>query len=359
MDNLGDTSIAFDEQGHCNYCRSALVAKEQVYFPGIEGEKKLDALMSEIKAKGRGGPYDCIMGLSGGLDSSYLAYLGYTRFDLRILAVHVDDGFDAPVTQENLRKLSEACSIDLHMEKPDREQFFALTAAFIRAGVPNIAIPQDNLIFGYLHKRAKENKITHFLSGGNYALECILQRGNSHPAFDDVHIRDINQKYGMEPIDNLEITSIFKRKVEDRFRFGLKEARPLNYIDYRKDKAMAELGEFCGFDYYGGKHCESVFTKFLQLYYLPKKFNVDKRKSHLSSMIISDQMTRDEALEELKKTLYNDSEMEQDIQFVLDCLQMSRDEFDRIMSEKPRSHDDYKSSLWLIASRLNRKIRGF
>lgn len=359
MDNEGDFTISFDGNGNCNYCSEALVMKDKVYFPGPEGEKKLDELLTRIKASGRGKPYDCVMGLSGGLDSSFLAYLGSTKFGLRILALHVDDGFDTDVTKDNLKKISQACRFNLCIERPDPKQFYRLTAAFIRAGVPNIAIPQDNLIFSYLHKHAKEQKISYFLSGGNFALECILQKGNSHSAFDAVHINDINKKFGKGPLDKLDITSLFKQKIEDRLRFGLKVVRPLNLIDYKKNQAIEELQEFCGFEYYGGKHQESLFTRFMQAYYLPKKFNVNKRKSHLSSMIVSGQMTRDEALEELKKSRYGQDEMARDIGYILDRLEIPKTEFDAIMSAPPRNHSEYRTSLWLVASQLRRRIRGY
>lgn len=359
MDNVSDKTITFDQEGHCNYCTSALFAKDLVFFPGTKGEQKLEELISQIKQNGQGKPYDCIMGLSGGLDSSYLAYLGSIRYNLRILAVHVDDGFDAPVSKKNLERLAKACSIDLYLERPDSEQYFNLIAAFFRARVPNLAIPQDNLIYGYLHKYARENHISYFLSGGNFALESILQRGNTHSSLDAIHISDINKKFGKTPLDKLEITSHFKSKIGNRFRFGLKEVRPLNFIDYRKNQAINELGDFCGFDYYGGKHHESIFTRFLQVYYLPKKFNVDKRKSHFSSMIISGQMNRVEALEELKKPLYDQEFLERDIAFILERLDMPRSEFELIMASPPRNHSQFKTSPWIIASWINRKIRGY
>ncbi len=358
MDNIADDTITFDEKGHCNYCNEAFLSKDKVYFPGEEGQAYFDQMMLKIKKEGQLLKYDCIMGLSGGLDSSYLAYLG-SKYKLRILAIHVDDGFNSPVAIDNIKKLSEACNVDVVVEKTDREQFCNLTAAFIRAGVPNIAIPQDNLILSYLHKHAKENKIKYFLSGGNFALECILQRGNTHSALDKIHIVDINKKFGNAPIDKLQLISSFERKIGNKTFFNIREVRPLNYIHYQKEKAISELKAFCDFNYYGGKHYESIFTKFVQAYYLPQKFKVDKRKSHFSSLIVSDQMTRDHALEELKKPLYDEIEMKKDLGYILDCLNISKREFNSIMSEVPHKHDDYKISPWIYISRLNRKIRGY
>lgn len=358
MDNLSDYTINFDANGYCNYCREALLAKDKVYIPNEKGQELLDKLMCKIKKEGKNKQYDCIMGLSGGLDSSYLAYLG-SQYKLRILAIHVDDGFNASVAVDNIKKLSQACKMDVMVEKPDKEQFCALTAAFIRAGVPNIAIPQDNLIIGYLHKYAKENEIRYFLSGGNFALESILQRGYTHSALDKIHIKDINKKFGTSSIDKLQIISSFQRKISNKMLFQIQEIRPLNYIDYRRDEAIAKLKSFCDFNYYGGKHYESILTKFVQIYYLPKKFSVDKRKSHLSSLIVSGQLTREEALEELKKPLYSDLHMEEEIEFILKCLKISRHDFNKIMSAKPRKHEDFKVSLWTYISYLNRKLRGY
>ncbi len=358
MDNYSDNTIVFDEMGNCNYCNEVIIAKPKTYFPNKEGKKRLESTISMLKTEGKGKKYDCIMGLSGGLDSSYLAYLGY-EYGLRILAVHIDDGFDSPIAIDNINKLSKACNIDVIMEKPDKEQFYDLTAAFIRAGVPNIAIPQDNLIIGYLYKHARENNTKYWLSGGNFPLESILQRGNTHDALDKVHIIDINKKFGRKPIDKLQIISSFERRISNRLLFKISEIKPLNFIDYDKSRAISELNKFCGYNYYDGKHYESILTRFVQVYYLPRKFNVDKRKSHLSSLIISGQITRDQALEELKKPLYNDDQIQKDINYILKCIDMSRDEFEKIMMQPQHKHEDYKVSNWGFINRLLRKVRGY
>lgn len=358
MDNRSDDTIAFDDKGYCNYCTDAINSMPKRYFPNEEGKKKIDELMFKIKKEGKGRNYDCLMGISGGLDSSYLAYIGH-KYGLRILAIHVDDGFDTPNATDNIDKIAKSCKIDIIYERPDREQFFSLTKAFIKAGVPNIAIPQDNLIFAYLYKYAKKYGIKYFLSGGNFAMESILQRGNTHSAFDKKHIIDINNKFGTTPINKLQITSSFERKLQDQILCRIKEIRPLNYIDYNKVKAIQELEEFCGYKYYGGKHYESFLTMFMQAYYLPKKFNVDKRTSHLSSLIVSGQITREEALEELKKPLYNEKEMEKCIDRILALIKMTRKEFDIIMNTPPKQHSEFKTSSWKYISKLVRKIRGY
>lgn len=339
MDDSSDKFIKFNEQGECNYCSRALQNIGKVYFPNEEGRKKLDQLLEEIKRFGKGKKYDCIMGLSGGLDSSYLAYLGY-KWNLRVLAVHIDDGYDTEISKLNLKKLISATGFDYEIIKPDAVQFNDLTLAHMKAGVPNIAVPQDNVLLAFIHKKVKENKLKYFLSGGNFALECILQRGNTYSNLDIDNIMDIHNKFGKEPIDKLELIST-KQCITDREVLGIESPRPLNYIDYNRDRAFKELNEFCGFEYYGRKHLENILTAFIQLYWFPKKFGVDKRTSHLSSMIMSGQMTRDEALRQMEEPLYDSEQMEEYISLIKRNMKISDKEFDEIMAAPTHQHEEY------------------
>ena len=357
MDNESDRTIEFLSDGTCSYCNYALSRKDQVYFPNAEGEGKLELMINNLKREGKGKEFDCLMGLSGGLDSSFLAYLGSTKWDLRILAVHIDDGFDTEIAKSNIKRLCEKCKIQLMIEKPDETQYMDLLRSFIRSGVPGIAIPQDNVLLACLRRYAKRLNLKSYLSGANFALESILQRGNGYTAADCVHIRAIHKKYGEVPLNSLPLISIFQRYIGQKYIDRINTYRPLDFIEYNKDQAIRELESETGFNYYGGKHYESVFTKFVQVYYLPKKFRVDKRKSHLSSLIISGQMTRGEALEELKKPLYDELQMEQDICNILQKIGMSRVEFDRIMKEPAKSHSDYPVSRLARFAGLARKYR--
>ena len=343
MDDRSDKSIIFNTFGYCNYCGEALSKIGKVYFPNEEGERRLKELIERLKERNKNKQYDCIMGISGGLDSSYLAYLGAVKWGLRILAVHVDDGYDKEITINNILRLCEKAKIKLVTIKPDSKQFNELIRAFILAGVPNLAMPQDNILFACIYKFMKEQKIRTFLSGGNFALESILQRGNTHDAYDVRNIKDINRRFGRDKINKLSLLSNFQRDFDKLF-LGIKTLRPLNYIDYNKKRAIKELYDFCGFEYYGGKHLENTLTKFLQLYWLPKKFNMDKRTSHLSSMIISGQITREKALEILGEPLYDEDEMQKDIDFILNSIELSREEFEKVMHESPKQHTDYHTS---------------
>ena len=351
MDNASDKAITFNEKGECSYCTRAFNRMPTVYFPNEAGEKKIEEMVALLKKEGEGKDYDCVMGLSGGLDSSYLAYLGY-KWGLRILAVHIDDGFDTEISKENIKKLVKAAHIDLRTIAPDVKQYDALTLAYMRAGVPNIAIPQDNILFAFLYDVVRESGIKYFLAGTNFSLECVLQTGNSHQALDLVNLKDIHKRFGTDKIDKLRFTSSYRKY------WYMKTGKcvtlmPLNYVDYNRDRAFKELEDFCGFQYYGRKHLENELTAFIQLYWLPKKFGVDKRTSHLSSMIVSGQMTREEALELLKEPMFDEKMMDGYIKKIKARLGITDEEFEKIMNAPTHQHTDYKTDK---ASIVIRKI---
>ena len=341
MDNASDPTIRFDSNGVCNYCTKALSEiNTTTYFPNEEGQRRLEKMLDEIRRVNKDKDYDCLMGISGGLDSAYLAYLGY-KWGLRIMAVHIDDGFDTDVSKENIKKLCKAAQIELKVIKPDAYQFNELTKAYMRAGVPNLAIPQDNILFAFLYDIAEKSRIKYFLSGGNFALESILQQGNTYNAMDIVNLKDINKRFGHAPIDKLKFISSYKKYL--MMKTGkLVNLRPLNYIIYNREQALLDLKEFCDFKYYGRKHLENVLTAFLQLYWLPNKFGVDKRTSHLSSMIVSGQMTREEALKEIEKPIVDEELMREYIAIIKEKMGISDDEFEAIMASPIHQHDEYK-----------------
>ncbi|MCL1854261.1 MAG: hypothetical protein FWF86_00885, partial [Clostridia bacterium] len=269
MDNASDSTIRFDGNGACNYCAQALAEKDFVYFPGWAGEGRMESLVATLKEKGRGKEFDCVMGLSGGLDSSYLLYVGH-RLGLRILGVHVDDGFDTDICKANLRKLAEATGIRCEWVTPDPKRLYALSKAYMRAGVANLAAPQDSVLFAEIYSLMRRKGIRYFLSGGNWALECILQRGNTHTALDVVNMRDINRRFGTAKLDKLKFLSAY-RFMWDQLALGIQSPRPLNCIDYNRERAFKELKAFCGFEYYGRKHLENTYTAFAQLIWFPQK----------------------------------------------------------------------------------------
>lgn len=339
MNDRADETIRFDAQGQCSYCTDALRDLSAMPFARPDAKTKLDALIAKIKEEGKGKQYDCLMGISGGLDSSYLAYLGH-KWGLRILAVHIDDGFDTDISKSNIQKLVDAAGIRLHIIRPDAEAFNDLTLSYMKAGVPNLTVPQDNVLFAFLYDFARRENIRYFLSGGNFALECILQQGNTHSATDTRNIRAIHRRFGKKSIKPLKFISSY-RKYWDQKVLGLQTLRPLNYIDYDRDRAFDELKAFCGFEYYGAKHLENILTAFVQLYWLPQKFHVDKRTSHLSSMIVSGQMTRQAALAELAKAPIAPDTLSAYLDIIKEKLGIDGPTFDAIMAAPTHRHDDY------------------
>lgn len=352
MDNSGDSFITFNEKGVCNYCSDALDRMKITYFPDKTGEEKIIEMVEKIKFRNKDKPYDCIMGVSGGLDSSYLVYLGY-KWGLRILAVHIDDGYDTEISKENIKKLCAAAKVELRTIVPDKEQYNALIRAYMRAGVPNIAVPQDDILFAFLYDTLVKEDLRYFLSGSNFALECILQKDHIFPAYDTTNIIDVfkKNKDTRDSIDKLKFISSHKKSLLTKLG-KIETLDPLNYVDYNRDRAFAELKDFCGFKYYGRKHLENILTAFVQLYWFPKKFNVDKRTSHLSSMIVSGQMTREEALKQLEEPLYDESMMNKYIDIIKDNLGLSDKEFDYIMEAPVHKHEEY-------ATDRIRKVKSF
>lgn len=341
MDDSGDPTIVFDKNGICNYCTDALRIKPRKYFPNSTGEERLNKIFSQIKEEGKGKKYDCIMGLSGGLDSSYLAYIAWKN-GLRVLAVHLDDGYDTDISKKNIENLVKSTGFDFEVIAPDSYQYNQLELAFMRAGVPNLAVPQDDIVWGFLYSLMRKNNTKYFLSGENFSTESILQNGNTHRYTDVVHIKAINKQFGRAPLDKLSFVSTGKRIFEKHTQ-KIVSIRPLNYVEYTREKAFKELGEFCGFEYYGRKHLENKFTAFLQLKWLPEKFNVDKRKSHLSSLIVSDQMTREQALKEMEEPLYDPGQMRDYMEEIASNMGIKYEELEELVKEPAHSHTEYKT----------------
>jgi N-acetyl sugar amidotransferase len=359
MDNASDQSITFKEDGTCNYCNDTLNRKDLEYFPNEIGKEKLNSMIEQMKKETKNDKYDCMVGLSGGVDSSYIIYLGH-KLGLRMLAIHLDDGLDIDIATKNVIDICEKSNTDLRMVKPDLKQYVDLTRSFFMASVPNLAIPQDNLIIASLTDIAKENNIKYSMVGGNFAMESILERSVTVNAADKKHILAIHKLYGREKIDKLRLLSMFEKYIDYKYTSNVKYLRPLNYIDYNLERALKELSEFSGFTYYGGKHYESILTRFMQCYYLPEKYGIDKRKSHYSSLIVSGQMTREEALEKMKLPLYPSEEMKKsDIEFLANYLEMSVEEFNKVINQPPKQHQDYPYSNLNKVAPVARKFRRF
>lgn len=359
MDDTSDESITFDKNGHCSYCTDALSRMPREYFPGDVGRAKLDAMMAKIKQEGKTKDFDCMVGVSGGADSSYVLYLGY-RYGLRMLSVHIDDGLDTDIAKKNIEALVRATGVALVSIRPNMDEYRDLTLSLFRASVPNLALAQDNVILAALDSTARKYGVKYLLSGSNFALESILQRdSDSVDNRDGSYIRAIHRRHGTGSIGHIPLLSL-SRGLLLRRSAQVQTLRPLNHLEHNLRHSLEELGSFCGYTYYGGKHHESVLSRFLQCYYLPVKYGLDKRKSHFSSMIVSGQMSREEALERLSHDPYPSDELRQsDFEFLAGYLGQSRGDFEALIGAPPRRHSDYpRSSLYALASAA-RKVRDY
>ena len=257
-----------------------------------------------------------------------------------MLAIHIDDGYDTDISKSNLKRLIEKTGFDYEVVTPDAEQFNALTLAYMKAGVPNIAVPQDNILFAYLYEKMREYNIRYFLSGANWSMESVVGRGNTWKNSDVINIKAIHKKFGTKPIDKLSFYSTLEKQ-KDQYLLGWRTETPLDYVDYNREKAFKELADFCGFEYYGRKHLENSLTAFIQLRWYPERFKVDKRTWHLSSMILSNQITRGEALEELEEPLYDKKNMDEYERTIACNLGITVEELENLLHAPIHQHDEY------------------
>jgi N-acetyl sugar amidotransferase len=338
-----DPLITFGKNGYCNHCTNALELIEKNWIRDAAGRRQLEQLFRKVKEENIGSRYDCIIGLSGGIDSSYLAYLA-AQYGLRMLAVHVDAGFNSRIAENNVRNVCEKLGIKLVVKQINLDEMMDLQRAYFFAGVPNQDVPQDHAFFTVLYSYAQENNIKYALNGGNLATESILPKAWGHDNLDAQNIRDIHKHFGSKPLKNYKLMKFYDRYIKYRILKRIIILKPLNYVDYNKEEAIRILEKETGWEYYGGKHYESVFTKLFQAYILPVKFGYDKRKAHLSSLIVAGQMTREQAIQELKKPLYDPQELEADIEHFTNRIGITREKFDEIMSLPPRKHEDFKTN---------------
>lgn len=350
-----DPEIRFDAEGVCNHCIEFDAVTRKGWFPNNEGGRIWADLCEQIKAAGRGREYDCIIGLSGGVDSSYLA-LKVREAGLHPLVVHVDAGWNSELAVANIESVVKYCGYDLHTHVVDWEEMRDLHLAYLRAGVANQDVPQDHVFFASLYHFATRNGIRYILSGGNLATEAIFPKAWHGAAMDAINLKAIHRKFGQRPLKTYSTISFFEYYVWYPFVKKMRTIRPLNYMPYNKTQAEAELEQAIGWRAYGRKHGESLFTKLFQNYYLPEKFGYDKRRPHLSSLIVSGQMTRTEALAKLAEPLYDARELEIDLAYFCKKLRISRLELDAFMKAAPHHHTDFPT--WDARHRLLKRAQG-
>ena len=354
-----DPRIRFDTEGHCNHCTGQLRRMASQQAPLDQRARDLERLAARIKEDGRGKDYDCIIGVSGGVDSTTVAYTT-KQLGLRPLAVHFDNGWDSELAVDNIKKTLDELGIELFTHVVEWDEFRDLQMAFLKASVPNAEIPTDHGITALLFSMARRYQTRFILSGSNLATEGVLPMAWGHYNQDLKHLLAIHRRFGTMPLRTMPLISITDY-VRDVFVRGIRQVPFLNYIDYRKDESKALLAREIGWRDYGGKHYESVWTRFFQGYYLPVKFGFDKRLAHFSSLICSAGMTRDEALTALEQPIYDPKLLKEDRQFVLKKFGLSEAQFQAIMEDPPKAHSAYPNHLFWFEtlSGLKNTFRAF
>lgn len=349
-----DPKIVFDDNGNCNHCNSALNRAKTMWFPNSEGEKRLDAIIKEIKKSQKNKEYDCIIGLSGGVDSSFLAYK-VVQLGLRPLVVHIDCGWNSELAVKNVENIVRKLNLDLHTHVVDWQDMKDLQLAYFKANVANQDVPQDHAIFSALYSYAVKKNIKYVFSGGNFATECILPQSWGYNALDYKNLKAIHRKFGLRKLKKYPRVTFFKRYIYFPYIRKMNIVRLLNMIPFNKDNAIAIMKNELDWQYYGGKHHESRFTKFFQAYYLPHKFGYDKRRAHLSSLIVSKQLSREDALAEMSQEIYPDNSHKDDMDYVAKKLGVSPEDFEKIIAMPNKSYSDYSNNESLF--KLGFKIR--
>jgi len=339
-----DTNIphtSFDKDGICNHCKDY----ERVLY-GTRASKNLAQelvkITDKIKKRGKGKDYDCILGVSGGVDSSYAAYQA-KKLGFRVLAVHFDNGWNTELSVKNIENIVKKLDFPLYTYVVDWQEFRDLQLAFLRASVPNIEIPTDHGIAAALYLVASKFNVNYIITGGNIVTEGILPNSFGHNNKDFRNLKDIHRRFGSVKLKSYPTLSIFRYFTYIVIK-GIRKIPILDYIDYKRAEAKKILANDLDWKDYGGKHYESFFTKFFQAHILPTKFNLDKRRPHLSTMIVSGQISRSEALERLALPLYTKQQLDQDMAFFIKKLGLTQKEYDEVMSSRPKKHSDYATA---------------
>lgn len=339
--DTSDSEITFDDDGICNHCKSYKDRLNSRLYNQEERDEKLSSLVNEIKCNSLNNEYDCIIGVSGGVDSTYVAYLT-KKLGLKPLAIHFDNGWNSELAVSNIEKVLKKLEIDLLTYVIDWEEFRDLQKSFLYASTPDGEIPTDHAINALLFREASKRNIKYIINGMNFATESISVKSWAYGHSDWTYIKDVHRKYGRVKLKNYPFFNLFLLFYWT-FIKKIKVISILNYIDYNKKQVMEIIQNELDWVYYGGKHYESVYTRFFQGYILPKKFGIDKRKGHLSDLIYSGQITKEDALDELEKDIYPSNLFNDDFIFVKKKFLLSDKEFDQIINTPVKSYKEFKN----------------
>ncbi|MBP3469998.1 MAG: N-acetyl sugar amidotransferase [Lachnospiraceae bacterium] len=344
--DTSDEYIVFDENGVCSRCNEykQRILPKWNYGKGHEAE--LSALISEIKRKGEGKEYDCILGLSGGLDSSYMLHLAVKEWGLRPFVFHIDAGWNLPVAENNIRKLTEKLGVELHIEKMDWDEMREMQLAWFRTGLESLDVPQDHAFIAVIDKYSQELGVKYILNGYNISTEIVADPSSwakgGGPTGDGTFLKDVIKKYCRIPIKHYTFTNGFKHKFWIPYIKGVKTLKPLNLVPFTKAEMIETLSKEYGYEPYSQKHFEDLITKFLEGWWVPKRFGHDIRRAQLSSLVITGQMTRNEALKILEEPPVSEEEGKEMFKEVAERLEITEEELWRLF-ELPECTEHFKS----------------
>jgi N-acetyl sugar amidotransferase len=343
-----DYKITFDSDGVCDHCRTFEKEILPKWNMGRGRDDELKKIVSSIKKDGQGRDFDCIMGMSGGIDSSYLLYLALEKLGLRPLVFHVDAGWNSQEAVNNIERMIDGLGLDLYTEVISWEEMKDLQLSFFKSGVSHIDTPQDHSFFATMYKFADKHGVKNILTGGNYSTECIRNPLEwMYYQSDSRQLMDIHSKFGSAPLNTYPVTNILWHKVYLPYIKGIKVTRPLDYMVYNKEDATKLLEDKFGYQRYPQKHFESRFTRFYESYWLPEKFGYDTRKVQYSSLIVTGQMSREEALELLKKPVYDPETIEDDIEYIANKLDITTSELMGYFNAPNKTYKDYKNQQFI------------
>lgn len=347
--DTSDSQIVFDENGVCDHCNGFKAHVLPNWHPDEQGKAMFREVVEKIRREGSGKPFDSIIGMSGGLDSSYMLHLAVSEFGLRPLVFHVDGGWNTDIAVNNIQMLVDKLGLDLYTEVINWEEMRDFQLAFFKAGVPHLDIPQDHAFVATLYHFANKHRIKYILNGGNYATECVRNPLEwLYYGTDMAQIRDIHRRFGTLPLKTYPFSGILFHKFYLRYVRGVTVVKPLNWLPYTKDLAVRTLSEKYGWRPYPQKHFESRFTKFYEGYWLPTRFGYDTRRVQFSSLILTGQMTRAEALEKLRVPAYDPKTIDEEFEYIATKLGISAEELRRYHTMPIKSYKDYRNQAWLF-----------
>jgi N-acetyl sugar amidotransferase len=348
--DTSDPGIVFDQFGVSDYYLNYINTILPNWHTDENGYNELMLIAEKIKKQGKGKDFDCIIGLSGGLDSSYVAYVAKEIMGLRPLLLHVDAGWNTEQAVSNIEKLVNGLGLDLYTEVIDWEKMKNVQVAFLKSQIPDQDLPQDAAFFSSLYKFANKYNIKSIITGANYSTECCREpeEWGGYPGIDTTLFSDIISKHGDKSIGSFPLVDILKYKIWDRYINGMEVVKPLNLVPFSKKDAEKLLNDKFGWEPYLHKHHESRFTRFYEDYWLPRKFGYEKRRAHFSSLILTGQMNRDDALKRISKPEMDELFLKQEFEYVANKLDLTNEELERIFNTPNLSYKSYRNKIGII-----------